>query len=227
MRKILLLTALILAPAVLFAQTNAQQNEAGTTYLPNAGSINSNIAVDRALRQIVSLNAGTAAASNPIALEDAPIATGQALVMVGSTRNDALSVTAGTDRDAMELKSDIVGRLIITDAPAGETGTSCSAEVTNTTSTVIVGNLASNRFYVRSITCSNNSAVASRLTFQDGSGGTAKAVGAVGTLAATGGGFTATFPTPIRLTVNTGLFFAPTTTATATICCATGFYSVN
>ena len=59
MKRIAILLALILAPALSFAQTNVIQNEAGTTYLPSGGQINSNIAVDRALRGLVSIASGT------------------------------------------------------------------------------------------------------------------------------------------------------------------------
>lgn len=163
--------------------------------------------------------------TSPIRLEDDAYTSTNAVMVAGGQAVSAIAQSVGTTGDVAPVALDLGNRLVTTMAPAGETGTSCSSEVTNTTSTSIITNLASNRFYVTSINCSNNSAVASRLTFQDGSGGTAKAVGGVGTLAATGGGFTATFNPPIRLTVNTGLFFAPTTTATATICCATGYYS--
>jgi hypothetical protein len=99
MKKIVALLALILAPALSFAQTNAQQNEAGSTFLPSAGQISSNIAVDRALRQIVSLSAGTASATNPIKLEDSAMTDGDAVMVAGAVRNEGSSAFAGSNLD--------------------------------------------------------------------------------------------------------------------------------
>jgi hypothetical protein len=224
MKRIVTLLALILVPALSFAQTNVIQNEAGTSYAPNAGNINSNVAVDRALRLIVSLSAGTASANNPIILEDSAFPDLQALVAVGVKIQSALTVDAATN-DAGSLKAGLDGRLITTLAPAGETGTSCSADETGTASRTILGAVASNRWYVTSINCSNNSAVASRITFLDGA--SERATGGVGALAVTGGDLQLTFNPPIRGSVNTAFNFQPTTTATATRCCATAYYSVN
>lgn len=117
---------------------------------------------------------------------------------------------------------DDVGRLYIN--PYGTDTSvmfsSCSSAATGTADTAIKAAVASNRIYVTTITCSNNSTVPSQLTIKDGT--TAMAVGNIMALAV-GGSWTATFPIPIRGTVNTALNFAMTTTATSTTCCAQGY----
>lgn len=94
MKRIVALLALILAPALSFAQTNVIQNEAGTSYAPNTGNINSNVAVDRALRLIVSLSSGTASATNPIKLEDSAAASGDAGISTLGVVNDSANTLA-------------------------------------------------------------------------------------------------------------------------------------
>lgn len=105
------------------------------------------------------------------------------------------------------------------------TNRSCSSAATGTADTAIVAAAASVRTYITSISCANTSAVASAITFKDGA--TAAYIGAVGTQAATGGGFNTTFPVPLRLTVNTAFNFAMVTTSTSTTCCAVYYQSSN
>lgn len=100
---------------------------------------------------------------------------------------------------------------------------SCSAAATTTADTAIKAAVALNRMYITSISCSNVSAVASRIQIKDGT--TVIYTGAVGTQAATGGGFSVSLPTPLRGTVNTALNFNMVTTATDTVCCASGYIS--
>lgn len=105
----------------------------------------------------------------------------------------------------------------------GSTFQSCSAAATTTADTAIKTAVAANRMYITSISCSNTSAVASSLQIKDGA--TVIYVGAVGTQAATGGGFNVSLPTPLRGSVNTALNFNMVTTATSTTCCAAGYIS--
>jgi hypothetical protein len=138
---------------------------------------------------------------------------------------DALSVDQNLADDYGILKLDRVGRLITTLAPAGESFQSCSASNTGTTDIAIKTAVASNRIYVTSIDCSNSSAVPSQLAIKDGA--TIIAVGGVAAVAVTGGADHMNFPVPLRGTSNTALNFAMTTNATSTVCCASGYVSVN
>jgi len=155
--------------------------------------------------------------------EDSASASGDALVIPGAIVESALSADAAVN-DYGALKSDEVGRLITTLAPAGESWQACTGAITDTTQTAIKAAVASNRIYITSIGCNNSSAVASALVFQDAS--TAIWQGAI-TAAATNGSYTMTFPVPLRGTVNTALNVTLGTTATNTRCCAAGYISVN
>jgi hypothetical protein len=77
---------------------------------------------------------------------------------------------------------------------------------------------------ITALSCVNNSAVQSQITFKDGAA--TIWLGAAPT-AATGGGYSMTFKTPLRLTANTALNFAMATTATSTTCCFVGYTSSN
>lgn len=113
MKRIVTLIALILAPALSFAQTNAQQNEAGTTYLPNAGNISSNIAVDRALRQIITLSAGTASVNNPVKNEDTAQTSGDAGIPALVVRNEGGVTIADANLDYSFLGANRFGALFV------------------------------------------------------------------------------------------------------------------
>jgi len=172
-------------------------------------------------------DANIASGASPVRQEDLAFSDGQALIVTGAQREDALTANTGTSGDLTPLKTDSSGRLITTMAPMGETFSVCSSAATGTAFTTIKAAVASNRIYVTSLTCSNNSAVASQFALYDGSGGTLVGAGGVGTLAATGGGFHETFPVPIRGSVNTAFGFQMTTTSTSTTCCAQGYTSTQ
>lgn len=288
MKRIILLIALILAPALSFAQTNAQQNEAGTSYLPNAGNISSNIAVDRALRQIVTLSAGVASVNNPVKNEDTAQTSGDAGIPALAVRNEGTtsfadsnldysflgvnrfgglyvemasdhqfagnstsllknedSVSASGDAgvgifgvlrsalvapaaasDYSFLQQDESGRLITSLSPAAESFTSCSASATGVVDVAIKEAVASNRIYVTSISCANTAgAVSTELAIDDGA--TLMDVGYVSSTTLGESVWTKTYPVPLRGSVNTALNVKPTTTASATRCCAQGYISVN
>ncbi len=159
-------------------------------------------------------------------LEDNSLATdGAAGLKVFAQTQDPLTSDQSGTNDAAYLKVDRAGRLITTLAPAGETFSNCSTDVTTSGNFQVKAAVASNRIYVTSVNCGNNSAVSARIVLSDGSGGTTLAAFGVGTQAATGGAFAATFPVPLRLTSNTALFMNVGTTATSTICCASGYIS--
>lgn len=170
---------------------------------------------------------GTSARS-PIRAEDDVSASGDAGVipLVRGVGTGSLAPSAGTSGDYEWQNNDSDGRLFVNPYGANppQFFSSCSSAITGTSRTAIKAAVASNRIYVNSITCSNNSAVNSQADFSDGAG----AQLAAGNITALGGiGFTATFPTPLRGTVNTDFSVTLTTTATSTICCATGFTSPN
>ena len=156
--------------------------------------------------------------------EDVATGADAALMKTAVRTNSALAANAATNGDATHVQADELGRTITTLAPAGEMLAACSATNTGTSNIQIIPALASNRFYVTSIACSNNSAVASQITFKDGTGNNYTGWVAANTGQAS---FTATLPVPLRGSVNTAFNFAMTTTATATNCCASGYYSVN
>ena len=138
---------------------------------------------------------------------------------------DPLALGTGViDGDATTIRTDLLGRTITTLAPAGESWQACSAQATGVGDVPIKAAVASNRIYVTNLNCSNDSIVPSRISFKDGS--TVIAVGGIGALS-TSGSFQTTFPVPLRGTSNTALNFAMQTTSTATICCASGYISVN
>ena len=161
----------------------------------------------------------------PITREDNAAVTGDALVGVAYEARDPLAILEET-ADYTSPKVDLLGRVITTLAPAGETWQACSAVVTDTTNTLIKSAVASNKFYVTSITCTNTSAVASQIQINEST--TPLWYGGVGTSAATGGVWNQTWAVPIRATtLNTALNFQMTTTGTSTRCCASGYISVN
>jgi hypothetical protein len=224
-------------PAPLFTPLEDSVAVDGDPLLPIAGRVNTSqapqaangdytyLALDTAGQQMISLvyPAGLSAGASPVRLEDQAFGNTEALVVSGSQAVSAIAQTVSATGDVAPAAMDLGNRLITTMAPAGETGTSCSTEETGTSARAILSAVPSNRWYVTSLNCSNNSAVASRITFLDGA--SAKAVGGVGTLAATGGDIELTFNPPIRGSVNTAFNFQLTTTATATICCASAYFS--
>lgn len=94
-----------------------------------------------------------------------------------------------------------------------------AADITGTTSTQLKAALAGSHIFITNWSCSNTSATASRVDLLDG----ATAIG-VGYLPANGG-FTQTFPVPLRGTTNTAVNVQLATTATATRCSISGFYN--
>jgi hypothetical protein len=159
--------------------------------------------------------------------EDGPIADGQATMLSSFITQDPLSVDQGAAGDVAIPKVDRVGRQIFTMAPAGESFQACGTATATTADVAIKAAVASNRMYVTAITCKNTSAtVATSLDFKDAT--TVMAVGGISQMAAgAAGSFTATFPVPLRGTVNTALNFATNVSVSSVTCCASGYVSVN
>lgn len=208
-------------------QALAVRNDSGTTFTNTNGdyspiSVNSLGSVECSLNSAMQL--GASGGSSPVRAEDVASANGNALMIAGAVREDALTVNTGTSGDFTQLKADGSGKLVTTLAPPGETWQACSAAQTGTAEETIKANVASNRIYVTSVACVNTGAAATRIIFRDGSGGTAIAHGMV---AATTGYFSQSFPVPLRLTSNTTFLFQPSTTSSSTTCCANGYVGVN
>lgn len=162
-----------------------------------------------------------------VSREDDALGTVDAGIKVLAQSQDPLTVDQGTNGDAGFLKTDRAGRTITTLAPAGEMWQSCSAAITNTTPAALKTAVASNRHYITSITCTNTSAVASLVNIANGAG-TTMVTGAVPSNTSGGiGVWNQTFPVPLRGDVNGAVNVAVLTTATSTICCASGYISVN
>lgn len=161
-------------------------------------------------------------ANSAIQAEDAAFGAGSGVVVSGGQAVSAIAQTVGTTGDVAPPSMDLGNRLVTTNAPAGEMWYACSDAETGTSTNAIKAAVASNRMYVTSLNCSNNSAVPSQITFLDSV--TAINIGSIPALA-NGGSYQATFPTPIRMAVNTQLGYIMTTTATSTTCCAAGYIS--
>lgn len=95
-----------------------------------------------------------------------------------------------------------------------------TATQTSTTSTSLVGAVASNKLYILSLSCSNSGASTSQVNFQDGSGGTTL----WSVLVPAGGGNNIAASRPLfATTLGNALFFAPATASTTVTCNAAGF----
>lgn len=159
-------------------------------------------------------------------LEDDAFASGNGVIVAAAVRQDTLS-TDQANGDIANLKVDGTGRLLITNATPGETWQSCGTATATTADVAIKAAVASNRIYVTSITCKSTSAtVATSLDFKDAT--TVIAVGGIAQMAtASPGSFTATFPIPLRGTVNTAFNFATNISTSSVTCCGAGYISVN
>ena len=168
---------------------------------------------------------GAAAAANQaIRKEDDPVTSADAGIGILTQRLDQLATgQTGSNNEYAAPIVDTLSRLYVNPwgAAVTEFSSSCSSAITGTSRTAIKAAVASNRIYTTSITCSNSGGAASIFNISDGAG----AVLAVGALAATVGSYTASFPVPLRGSLNTDLSVTMNTTSTSTICCANGFIS--
>lgn len=178
--------------------------------------------------QLMTMDYGTqlAHSSGLMKLEDSAAASGDAGVTTYAVREDALTNSTGTTGDYIVTKADAVGRQIVGFAPPGESWQSCGTATATTGDVAIKAAVASNRIYVTSIVCKNTAAAtATSIDFKDGT--TIFAVGGVSQMATTSAGaFSASFPIPLRGTVNTALNFATNISTSSVTCCAAGYISV-
>lgn len=166
-------------------------------------------------------------AQTPVKLEDVGMGEGEAVMMMGSRQIRTQAANPGSDGDASFINSDNVGRVYVNafGSGVGEWYQSCSSAATGTSDTAIKAAVASNRIYVTSLSCSNDSDVTSMITFKDGT--SAIWTGYVTKNSVGPSSWTQTFWVPLRGSVATALNFAMTTNSTSTICCAAGYISVN
>lgn len=160
---------------------------------------------------------------SPVLQEDVAFSASNATMVAGAQAVSAIAQTVGTTGDVAPPSMDLGNRLVTTFAPADEMFSSCSSSITGTSRTAIKTAVPSNRIYVTSITCKNLSAVNSGMDFTDGAGAQL-AAGHI-TAQTVNGSFDASFPVPLRGSVNTDFSVTMNTTATATVCCANGYTS--
>jgi hypothetical protein len=131
--------------------------------------------------------------------------------------------TAVADADRANLITDLVGKLITMPYAANQQFISgATSVITDTTSTsVIAAQGAGVRTYVTSLLVTNSDAtVGTAVAITDGSGGT---VLWRGYAAPAGGGFSVTFPVPLRTTANTALHAVCATTSAEVYVSASGY----
>lgn len=161
----------------------------------------------------------TATVTGPVA-HDAAI-SGNPVRIAG--RGVSADYTAVTTGDTADILLDLNGKQIVLCGSIPENFTSgVTAAITSTTSTSVIGAAgASIRLYITSLLVTNSHAtVSTQVDIQDGSGGT---VLHRGYALSAGGGWSMTFPTPLRTTANTGLFAACTTTGANVFVSAAGY----
>ena len=133
--------------------------------------------------------------------------------------------TAVTNGQAVGLASDLVGKLIVSPYANKENFVGGTASVTGTTSTSLVSAPGSGLYlYITAVSCFNSGSTLTTVSFQNGSGGSTIWEGVA---AATGGGFTHTFPVPIggvnNMTANTALYIQAGSATTTLYCNASGY----
>jgi hypothetical protein len=170
------------------------------------------------------LLAGTASA---LRSEDSAAVSTDTVSPIAYVARDPIIASVSATNDYINPSTDLGGRTITTLAPAGESFQACSASITNTTPTQIKAAVASNRHYITSVTCTNASAVPSLVNIIDG-GASAMWTGGMGSSTLDGiGQFNQTFPVPLRGTSGAAVNATVITTGTSTICCISGYVSVN
>jgi hypothetical protein len=142
----------------------------------------------------------------------------------GKARTADRTAVAASDR--VDATFDVLGRIVTAPYTLHENLLSgATAVITGTASTeVIAAQAASTRIYVTSLTVVNSDAsVGTVVALTDGSGGT---VLHRGYAAAAGGGYTITFPTPLRGSAATALHAICATTSAEVYVSASGYKSL-
>lgn len=133
-------------------------------------------------------------------------------------------VTSVANDDAADFITDVNGKQIVLPyaIPENAVDGSLSSDLTDTTSTSLVAAQGAGiRFYMTSLQVTNSDATTSTVVkITDGSGGTLKH--RLYALAG-GGGYTVTFPTPIRFSANTAVHIVCETTGATIQASAQGY----
>jgi hypothetical protein len=232
-------------------QTNATQK---TQVVDGSGNVIGS--TSNALNVNCSAGCSGSAGQTVQGLGTAGTPTGGVLTIQGSTGMTAVTVTAGTinanvtnananGQATMANSSPVVIASNQSTIPVGNPSTiatplnvtlaptvtysalvkGVTAAITNTASTLAIAAVTSQRIYLTHISCNNTAtATPTLINVQDGSGGTT----IMTLIVPFGGGDTETGPTPLAwTTAGNGLYVAPVTTGTSTICNASGYSSVN
>jgi hypothetical protein len=147
-------------------------------------------------------------------------------VKVGG-RAVSANVTAMTANDRTDQLTDLLGyQLVRPYALNQNTWSDTAGPITGTTATEVRAAPGANiRLHVTSLLVTNSDAtVGTNVIITDGSGGTTLWEGYA---APAGGGFSCTFPTPLRLTANTALFADCETTSSEVRVSAAGFTEIS
>jgi hypothetical protein len=124
-----------------------------------------------------------------------------------------------TTAQTSPLSLDLAGNLRVT-LQASSSKQSGTANTTGTSTTSLIGAVASERIYVKSFSCANTGSTPSLISFQDGSGGTTLWT----TIVPAGGGSNLGADAPIFwTTAGNALYFAAGSASTTTYCSAAGY----
>lgn len=140
------------------------------------------------------------------------VGTGSERVAVGQ---DTTTIAGSAPGTAQAPSTNVVSTTVpVTNYVTG------TASQTSTTTTSLVGAVASNKLYITGYACSNSGSSASLVSFQDGSGGSTLWTA----LVPSGGGNNLSSQRPLFNTASgNALYFAPGTASTTVYCSASGF----
>lgn len=145
-------------------------------------------------------------------------------VKIGA-RATSSEITKVSDGQRVNSVADLAGKIVVMPyATSGSLVSGATSDIVDTTSTQVIAGVASNNLYITNILVTNSHATVSTfVNLQDGSGGTTLYTGYA---LAAGGGFSVTFPVPLKVTTaGNGLFAACATTGSNVRVSATGFKS--
>lgn len=229
MRQISLALVIVLAASIVLARharadnTFVRNDSAATTINSTNLDVGSGAVTGTGELFITSATGATSLAK----AEDAAAANANVGILPLTQRSDDITNATSTDGDYANMKSDDSGRVYVNvwgNSPGQFYYAVSGSDITNTASTAVKAAVASYRIYVSHISCSNTSAVASRIDLLDGA--TVIWTGLLPTVASSGQ-LVQAFPVPLRGTVNTAMNVQLATTATATRCAIGGFIAAS
>lgn len=181
-----------------------------------------NIAAAQTLATVTTVSTVTAITGGGVAHDG--VDSGNPIKTGGRARSSEISPVASDDR--VDFISDLAGKQIVLPYANPENFVSAStAAITDTTSTSVIASAGGSlRNYITSVIVTNSHAtVGTFVKITDGSGGT---VLWQGYAAAAGGGFTMSFPTPLRGSAATAIHAVCVTTGANVIVAAAGYKGV-